>query len=179
MDDKFLPEPGRLLPEADPTDLRRLWDIQQEIQELYKKYPPGAPGTAPQFVQVVGLDQSPLPEVDPGDLKTAWAMRNGLQQFGGQVGPDDAIEYFRKACSPGADVQAVLVRLSQIELVRWASGRRLPALEMRDDKSANAVFRTLATSPIIQTRFGDTPTYRYTGTDLEKLTGLLQKELDK
>jgi hypothetical protein len=44
---KFSPEPARpLLPAVNPADLKRLWAIQQDLQELAKKYPPGPPGTS-------------------------------------------------------------------------------------------------------------------------------------
>jgi hypothetical protein len=62
MDNKFLPEPGRpLLPTVTSADLKAAWavqqQIQQEMQELAKNYPPCPPGTAHQF------DQNQIPLV--------------------------------------------------------------------------------------------------------------------
>ena len=59
------------------------------------------------------------------------------------------IDYFRRVCSPGANVGAVWYRLSILEMLRHvseATGTSLPW--PREGKPGDAVFKALATVPM-------------------------------
>jgi hypothetical protein len=59
----------------------------------------------------------PVPTVDPADLKSVWQMQEELRARHGS-GFAVAIDLYKGACSPGADVWSVWYRCSQFERLR-------------------------------------------------------------
>lgn len=86
-----------------------------------------------------------VPAVDPVDLRSMWAMQRDVQaRASGQVATD--VRLFERACSPGADVQAVWYRLSMLCLLGGPMGMLSPWL--RNGELADAVFQVAATFPM-------------------------------
>lgn len=87
----------------------------------------------------------PVPGVDPADLRSMWMMQRGIQaSVSGQVATD--VRLFERACSPGADVQAIWYRLSMLQMLPGPLGVLSPWL--RDSELADAVFKVAATFPM-------------------------------
>jgi hypothetical protein len=67
------------------------------------------------------LEDGPVPAVDPADLRSAWAMRNNFYP----VAPGERFaigtDLCKRACSPGADVRAVFIRLSMLRKLKLMS----------------------------------------------------------
>jgi hypothetical protein len=93
-----------------------------------------------------GKPGEPVPIVDPEDVKTVWQIGMGAQ-------PNDAgkrvavgIDLMKRACKPGADVEAVSYRAGLI----WLMTQMAPeerARFTRDGQPNDAVFRAAANVP--------------------------------
>ena len=101
------------------------------------------------------LKDGPVPAVDPGDLRSVWVMHNDLQALapGEQlaIGPDS----FDRACSPEADVRAVLIRASilrKLKLTSESGGLISPWLHHGEPD--DAVFKVVASFPMIRMQPG-------------------------
>jgi hypothetical protein len=103
------------------------------------------------------LKDSPIPPVDPADLKNIWAMQEELKRDFEKRAPNRApnqdlsvsINYYKRVCSPGANVGALWYRLSILEVLRHvseATGTSLPW--PREGKPGDAVFKALAIVPM-------------------------------
>jgi hypothetical protein len=74
-----------------------------------------------------------------------WAMQRDLQaRASGQVATD--VRLFERACSPGADVQAVWYRLWMLWILGGPMGMLSPWL--RNGELADTVFQVAATFPM-------------------------------
>ena len=96
-----------------------------------------------------------VPAVDPANLKNVWAMQNDFQAR--NPGQENAIsiDLYKHACSPGADVGAVLSRLSilgMLQKVAEAGHFRFPWIHY--GKPEEVVFKIVATIPMVKLKPG-------------------------
>jgi len=89
----------------------------------------------------------PVPTVDPEDVKAVWELFSDFErEHPGRPGAV-GIEIFKRACSPGADIQAIIYRTQMMWVVRHASPEAL-APWTKDDRLDDAVFRAIAETPM-------------------------------
>jgi hypothetical protein len=96
-----------------------------------------------------------VPAVDPADLKNAWKMQNEFQARhpGQQV--STGVEFYKRACSPQADVGAVVSRVSVLGRVQHeaeAGHFRFPWIH--DGVPEEVVFKIIATIPMAELQPG-------------------------
>ena len=120
-------------------------------------------------------ENGPVPAVDPADLKSIWAMQDEVQaRVPGQqvvIGMD----HWKGACRPGADLWAVFFRISMLRMLQVLSkSGGLISPWLHDGKPDDAVFKVVATIPMIGLKLG-TPREGYPF-DAEELLRLIQKE---
>jgi hypothetical protein len=129
------------------------------------------------------MKDGPIPPVDPADLKSVWAMQEKLKADFDEPTPNRApnqgfgisLNYYKRVCSPGANVGAVWYRLSILEMLRHISeitGTSLPW--PREGKPGDAVFKALATVPMTGLPAGVVRTVP--PFDPDELIRLIQKE---
>jgi hypothetical protein len=101
------------------------------------------------FADSILMKDGLIPIVDPADLKSVWAMQEDLiathpgQQFG------IASDLYQRACTPGANVQAVFFRGSMLRVLKMMTeSEGLISPWLHDGKPEDAVFRVLATMPM-------------------------------
>jgi hypothetical protein len=108
-------------------------------------------------------DDGVVPPVDPADLRRVWEMKEVLNKDFEKRLPNHApnetygigMDVYRRACKPGADVQAVWYRLGMLTLLETMTndgGRIVPGLT--DGKPTDAVFKVLATAPMTGMQIG-------------------------
>jgi hypothetical protein len=114
-----------------------------------------------------------VPIVDPADLKSVWDMQHELQMHHPGEHFGIGIDLYMRACSPDADVLAVIHRLQRFEMLRnfsEATGTTPPWLQ---DKPTDVVFKALAIAPML----GLPPGGREVpSSEEEELIRLIQKE---
>jgi hypothetical protein len=68
--------------------------------------------------KLFGIPEGPIPPVDPADLRRVWEMQRELQARtpGQQIGI--SVDFYERACSPGANVGAVWFRIAMLEMLR-------------------------------------------------------------
>jgi hypothetical protein len=122
-----------------------------------------------------GSENDPVPAVAPADLKGVWAMQNDVQaRFPGQQGVI-SIDLYKRACSHGADVRAVFLRVSMLRVLQMLSeSGGLISPWLHDGKPDDAVFKVVATVPMIGLQLG-TPREGFPF-DAEELVRLIKKE---
>ena len=107
---------------------------EQEQERIRKLFGFGRPGEA-------------VPTVNPEDVKAVWERSSEFERENpgrqGAVG----IEIFKRACSPGANIQATIYRTQMMWVVQHASPAVL-APWTKDDRLDDAVFRAIATVPM-------------------------------
>jgi hypothetical protein len=116
-----------------------------------------------------------IPTVDPADLKSVWQMQEELRARHGS-GFALAIDLYKGACSPGADVWSVWYRCSQFERLRnfnELTGTNLPWLH--DGRPDDAVFKALSVVPMTKMPPGGRPDLPF---DVDELIKLIKKESD-
>jgi len=93
----------------------------------------------------------PVPSVDAADLKSVWAMQNELQASvpGKQI--EIGGEFYRRACSTGADVRSVFTRVSQLRVLQMLG---MLAPWTHGDALDDAVFKVAATLPMTRMQPG-------------------------
>jgi len=87
--------------------------------------------------------------VNPDDMKKLWQLFRDVQSRSGGIGGGVAIDMglYERACSPGADVQAVWFRAAILETLKQLRPELLaPWLE--DGEFDDAVFQVAATFPM-------------------------------
>jgi len=89
----------------------------------------------------------PVPTVDPEDVKAVWELFSDFErEHPGRPGAV-GIEIFKRACSPGADIQAIIYRTQMMWVVQHASPEAL-APWTKDERLDDAVFRAIAETPM-------------------------------
>jgi len=108
-------------------------------------------GTMGKGVTTMELDSwfvsdDPVAAVDPADLRSVWTMGRNVQA--NAPGQQTAIRIgcFERACSPGADTQAVWYRVAMLQMLAGPLGLLSPWL--RDGELADVVFQVAATFPM-------------------------------
>ena len=96
-----------------------------------------------------------VPSVAPADLKSVWAMKNEFQSRhpGQQV--SIGVDFYKRACSPQADVDAVFSRVSMLGSVQHeaeAGHFRFPWVH--DGEPEEVVFKIVATIPMVELQPG-------------------------
>lgn len=93
-----------------------------------------------------GKPGEPVPAVDPEDLRIVWQIGKDIQaQHSGPKAVGGVI--FEQACKPGADVEAVFYRATQIWMIDHIAPELL-AQFTRDGQPDDAVFRAAAKVPM-------------------------------
>jgi len=92
-----------------------------------------------------------VPPVEPADLRSVWTMQSGFQALhpGQQI--MISTESYKQACGAGADVRAVLERVSHLSILQEL-GVLSPWL--RDGVLGYAVFDVVATIPMNRMQIG-------------------------
>ena len=94
-----------------------------------------------------GRAGEPVSTVDPKDVKAVWELSIDFErEHPGRPGAV-GIEIFKAACSPGANIQAIIHRTQMLWVVQHASREAL-APWTKDDQLADEVFRAIATVPM-------------------------------
>lgn len=101
------------------------------------------------FADGILMKDGLIPIVDPADLKSVWAMQEDViethpgQQFA------IASDLYQRACTPGANVQAVFFRVSMLRVLKMMTGSEgLSSPWLQDGKPEDAVSNVLATMPM-------------------------------
>ena len=89
--------------------------------------------------------EGPIPPVDPADLRSVWEMQRELQAHSPGGGVILDVEMYKRACSPGADVESVWFRTSLIGILDKL-GMLRPWI--REGAVDDAVFKVAATFPM-------------------------------
>jgi hypothetical protein len=115
-----------------------------------------------------------LPPVNPVDVRSVWMIgRDTQKRFPGQQ-VWSAPGTLERACSPGADCEAVYQRASLLYLLGSMDGPNLLSPWMHDGEPDDAVFKVFATFPMMKVprgqNFGGLPF------DFEELAKQLEKE---
>jgi hypothetical protein len=84
--------------------------------------------------------------VDPADLHNVWAMQREAQVNYPNQGIAIDMDFYQRACGPGADTDAVWYRVSMLHLLAGPVGLLTPWLH--DGELADAVFQVAATFPM-------------------------------
>jgi len=126
------------------------------------------------------LVSGPIPPVDPNDLESVWVMLEEIKKHMPDHAPNQTfgvdIDYYRRACGPGANVEAVWYRFSMYWVLQMMSKQgvfTLPEL-LTDGKPSDAVFKALATMRMSAMQPGDV--FEEPPVDVEELTRLIRKE---
>jgi hypothetical protein len=101
------------------------------------------------FADSILMKDGLIPIVDPADLKNVWAMQEDVlvTHPGQQVGIASFL--YERACTPGANVQAVFFRVSMLRVLKMMSeSEGLISSWLYDGKPEDAVFKVLATMPM-------------------------------
>jgi hypothetical protein len=107
------------------------------------------------FVDGAGSENDPVPAVDPADLKGVWTTQTDSPTLvpGEQLAIN--VDFYKRVCSPGADVHAVFIRESMLRMLTLMSesgGLISPWLHRGEPD--DAVFKVVATFPIFRMRAG-------------------------
>jgi len=96
-------------------------------------------------VNPLGNLEGPIPPVDPADLRNVWQMQREVQARppGEHIG--SAIELYKDACSPGANVGAVWFRASLLGILEML-GILKPWIH--EGVMSDAVFKVAAVFPV-------------------------------
>ena len=97
--------------------------------------------------KLFGIPEGPIPPVDPSDLRRVWEMQRELQARtpGQQIGI--SVDFYERACSPGANVGAVWFRTAMLGMLEMLG---MLAPWIHDGVVADTVFKVAisgATTP--------------------------------
>ena len=101
------------------------------------------------FADSILMKDGLIPTVDPADLKSVWAMQEDViaTHPGQQIAV--ASSPYERACTPGANVQAVFFRVSMLQVLKMMSeSEGLISPWLHDGKPEDTVFKVLATIPM-------------------------------
>jgi hypothetical protein len=117
--------------------------VREAIHAAIRKFTPEET-QAPRFGGETGES---VPEVDSDDLKAIWQIGEELQanHSGGKVAV--GFEVMKRACKPGANIEAIGYRSSGIWMLTLVAQQQL-APWLRDGKVADPVFRVMASIPM-------------------------------
>ena len=87
-----------------------------------------------------------VPEVDSDDLKAIWQIGEELRAKHPGTKAALGVEVMKRACKPGANVEATWYRSSAIWMVSHIGEQLAP--RQREGKVADPVFRTMASIPM-------------------------------
>jgi hypothetical protein len=96
-----------------------------------------------------------VPPVAPADLKSVWAMKNEFQARHPGQHVSIGVDFYKRACSPQADVGAVFSRVSMLGRVQHeaeAGHFRFPWIH--DGEPEEVVFKIVATIPMVELQPG-------------------------
>jgi hypothetical protein len=96
-----------------------------------------------------------VPSVAPADLKSVWAMAHEFQarHAGQQV--SIGVDFYKRACSPQADIGAVCSRVSMLGMVQHeAEARHFRFPWIHDGEPEDVVFKIVATIPMVEPQPG-------------------------
>lgn len=101
--------------------------------------------------ELFGIPEGPIPPVDPADLRSVWEMSRQFQArtSGQQIGI--GAEFYKHACSPGANVGAVWFRTAMLGMLEMLG---MLAPWIHDGVVADTVFKVAATFPMNGMRIG-------------------------
>lgn len=116
-----------------------------------------------------------IASVAPADLKTVWTMNNEFQirHPGQQV--SISLASYARACSPQADIRAVISRISMLEEVQYAAEAghfRFPWI--KEGQPEEIVFKIIATIPMAAPQPG--VVHEGLPIDVEKLITQIENE---
>ena|SRR5882757_9929023 len=95
----------------------------------------------------LGNPGEPVAEVDPDDLKTFWQEVRNLQARHPSQHIGISFEVMKAIYKPGSNVQAIWFRSTMIWALNRSVQERL-ATWVKDEEVSDAVFRTMATTPM-------------------------------
>jgi hypothetical protein len=96
-----------------------------------------------------------VPSVAPADLKSVWAMKSEFQARHPGQQASIGVDFYKRACSPQADVGAVFSRISMLGRVQHeaeAGHFRFPWIH--DGEPEEVVFKIVATIPMVELQPG-------------------------
>jgi hypothetical protein len=119
-------------------------------------------------------ENHPVPAVDAADLKRVWATQEEVNAlYPGSRGMI-AIGFCANACSLGADVRAVFLRVSMLRMLQMLSeSGGLISPWLHEGKPDDAVFKVVATVPMIGLQLVPRDGFPY---DAEDFVALIKKE---
>jgi hypothetical protein len=119
-------------------------------------------------------ENHPVPAVDAADLKRVWTTQDEVHAlYPGSRGMI-AIGFCANACSLGADVRAVFLRVSMLRMLQMLSeSGGLISPWLHEGKPDDAVFKVVATVPMIGLQLVPRDGFPY---DAEDLVALIKKE---
>jgi hypothetical protein len=127
----------------------------------------------------LGFRGDTVPPVDPADVKNVWLMQEDvLAAYPPQPEqqPTLSISLYERACSPGANVYAVFLRVSILRVLQMLNGRHGVSLpRLHDGVPDDAVFRATAAIPMSNPPRGSTTRGEFPF-DLEELGRQIEKE---
>jgi hypothetical protein len=122
-----------------------------------------------------GRENHPVPTVDPADLKSVWATQDEIQALYPGSRSMIAIGFCANACSPGADVRAIFLRVSMLRMLQMLSeSGGLISPWLHEGKPDDAAFKVVATVPMTGLQLG-VPSGGFP-VDAEELIALIKKE---
>lgn len=127
------------------------------------------------FVEGTGWENSRVSAVDPADLKSVWAMQTDSQTLAPEEQFALGFDLYKRACSPGADVRAVFIRVSVLRKLKFMSASGgLISPWLHHGEPDDAVFKVVAAFPMIRMH----PGIRRGGLplDVEELIRQIRKE---
>jgi hypothetical protein len=90
-----------------------------------------------------------VPRADPADLKSVWQLQDGVMSAHPQQVVSFSISSYERACSPGANVQAVFFRVSFLRFFQTFSSKHgLSLAWLHDGTPDDAFFRAFAAIPM-------------------------------
>ena len=101
--------------------------------------------------ELFGIPEGPIPPVDPADLRSVWQMQREFQARvpGEQIGIGG--EFYKRTCSPGANVRAVWFRTAMLGVLQMLG---MLAPWIHEGVVADAVFNVAATFPMDGMKIG-------------------------
>jgi len=101
--------------------------------------------------ELFGIPEGPIPPVDPADLRSVWQMQREFQARvpGERIGIGG--EFYKRACSPGANVRAVWFRTAMLGVLQMLG---MLAPWIHEGVVADAVFNVAATFPMDGMKIG-------------------------
>lgn len=100
---------------------------------------------AAMFAMISGVPGDPVPQVDPEDIEAVWKLGEDVKKDHPGGGVAIGMAVFEHACTPGANVKAVIYRANQTGILRMVAPE---VMEPLIEEKLDAVLRTAATIPM-------------------------------